>query len=777
MNAKNVMRSLVGVLVLTAVFGVDVYAQGRTLYAAIEAETVVIVPQRRSWIYHPIRPPHPPRPIRRPRPVPAPAPSQAAVIERVDAQVSILEQVATTTLDISLRNPNNRRINAVMLIPVPSKAVVRGFTYQGAGKEPSAQVLRKEVARQIYDSIVRSTRDPALLEFAGYNVIRSSVFPVEARGKQKVRVVYEHILPAHGDRVDYILPRTEAIDYRVPWYVKVKIKSKRAVSTVYSPSHRLVAKKSGDKHELLMDVAPDAISQPGPFRLSYLLQRNGVSASLYAYPDPKVGGGYFLLLAGLPQVEKDAKKLKAIKREVTLVLDRSGSMNGEKLEQVREATLQILAGLEDGEAFNIFVYNEAVDRFSEKPVIKSKETIKAARAYVKSVKARGGTNIHDALLESLRQPPMKGMLPLVLFLTDGLPTIGQTSERAIRGMVSNSNKYKRRVFTFGVGVDVNSPLLENMAYRSRASATFVLPKENVEVKVGKVFKRLTGPVLADTKLTMMGENGLGRVKDLLPAALPDLFEGDQLVLLGQYVGEKPLAFKLSGNFLGERRKFNFKFDLSKATTRNSFVPRLWASRKIGVLVDAIRASGADESTGYGLPQKMDPKVRELVDEIVKISTEFGILTEYTSFLAREGTDLSKQRQVMEEAAKNFRDLAIRRRSGWGSVSQDNNSIARKGASQLNFRNGYYNSKMKKVAHSGIQQINDRCYYLKDGHWVDSRVVSLVRRVKTDETIVLGTERYSQLVDQLVKENRTGMLAMKGDLIVKLGSKTVLVKNQ
>ncbi len=239
------------------------------------------------------------------------------------------------------------------------------------------------------------------------------------------------------------------------------------------------------------------------------------------------------------------------------------------------------------------------------------------------------------------------MIPIVLFLTDGLPTIGQTSELVIREVITKSNPYKRRVFTFGVGLDVNAPLLERIAAESRARAEFVLPKEDVEVKIGKVFNRLTGPILAEPELDVIEENGgyaMGRTRDIIPNKLPDLFEGDQLILLGQYVGKKPITFKISGNYLGKERSFKFTFNFDKENVKNGFVPRLWASRKIAELIDDIRQMGADSNVN-----RNDPKVKELVDEIVRLSTEFGILTEYTAFLAREGTDLGRRTDVMRDA--------------------------------------------------------------------------------------------------------------------------------
>jgi Ca-activated chloride channel homolog len=304
--AKSLLAFLLGSTVLNAQVTVNTHVtvSGRPLAAN------VIVPQSRAfaWDRH--------------------APVQ---ITEVAVGVVILEQVATTTMDISLSNPGSARTEGELLVPVPEGAAVRGFTFQGGGAEPTAKLLRKEEARRIYDSIVAKSRDPALLEFVGCNLIRSSVFPIDARGTQKVRLTYEHLLAADGNRVDYVLPRSESLQYSVPWKVSVQIRSKRPVSTVYSPSHALETGRKGP-NEVTVRIADSASREPGAFRLSYLLEAGAVTASLLAYPDPKTGGGYFLLLAGLPagsSTAATASTAPAIKREVTLVIDHSGSMNGE----------------------------------------------------------------------------------------------------------------------------------------------------------------------------------------------------------------------------------------------------------------------------------------------------------------------------------------------------------------------------------------------------------------------------------------------------------------
>ncbi len=757
-------RTQVGCIMLVIMFLVG-SAFGQLSHVSVRPlASNVIVPQSRARAFAPER-------------------CGAIEITKISALVDILESTAVTTIELHLHNTSRGRQEAELMVPVPDGAVVRGFAYDGPGGEITAEVLPKEEAKRIYQQLVSKIRDPALVEFVGYNLIRSSVFPVEGGGMQKVRLTYENLLEVDGSRIDYILPRTESLEYSVPWDIKVKIKSKRPISTVYSPTHTLVGMKEVDLKSMhdkngavVVSVETEkGTTVPGPFRLSYLLQENGVTASMFAYPDEKVSGGYFLLLAGLPADVAKAEDNPAIKRELTLVIDRSGSMRGEKVEQVKEAALQIIAGLKDGEAFNICIYNDSIEWFAKKPVIKNKENEEAAHKYIEGITATGGTNIHEALTQALAQDPVEGMLPIVLFLTDGVPTVGNRSEVAIREVVMKSNPHKRRVFTLGVGVDVNAPLLEKIAEVSRAKAEFVLPKEDVEVKVGKVFKRLTGPVLADMEVEVVredGERAVGRTRDILPDRLPDMFEGDQLVLLGQYVGKNDITFKISGNYLGKKRSFKFTFEFDKASVRNGFVPRLWASRKIARLIDEVRQMGADPAVAGS-----NPKVKELTDEIVRLSTEFGILTEYTAFLAREGTDLNDIDSVRREANLNFEVRAMRARSGLGAVNQSNNSITMWDQSVLNMDNGFYDEQMNRVSIANVQQINDTAYYQRGSRWVDSRLVNGEAEVEPTKVIEFGSPEFIELAQKLAQANRQGGIALRGDVLLMVEGEPVLITHE
>lgn len=733
----------------------------------------IVVPQRRVWIQG--------------------EPRSQIEIRSVQVSANATGQAASTTIRMTLHNHGASQAEAQVLLPVPDGAAVGGFVLEGLGEQGIAKIMPADEARKIYNRIVASMRDPALLEFVGTSLVRSSVFPVPANGEQTVSMTYDHTLEADGDRVEYVLPRSaELMLQGAPWSFKMSVDGSRPIATVYSPTHD-IATEAPSARSVKVSVSPEAFSgTPGPLRVGWLrepLEAGMLASSFVAYPDAD-GGGYFMLVAGPPALEGDRQ---AVKREVTLVIDKSGSMRGEKIVQAREAAIQVISGLKEGEFFNVIAYSDTIDRLSDQAVAKTTQSEAEAIAFIEGINAVGGTNIHDALLAAMRAEPAEGVLPMVIFLTDGLPTVGVTRESAIREAVAKGNKHDRRVFGFGVGYDVNAPLLTAVSRETRGAPTFVLPQESVEAKVGQVFRRLTGPVLARPTLK---PGKAARVRDMLPGELPDIFEGDQLIVLGRYTDEdENLTFTLSGKGSEGERTFQMAFDPSRASVDHAFVPRLWAQRRIAQLVDAVRQSGADGKSEVS---------EELISEIVALSTRWGILTEYTSFLAIEaGVEVGDQMairgqradrdgamrlggQISESAARPAAparqgvvdSLASARdeRTGLGAVQQDavnqrNMQVKAVSANRMRTAGGAH------VILTGMRQVGDQTLFGRNGQWVDSSLLEAVEanNAHVDETIEFATERYFELADELASENRQGVLALGRDVLLNRGGKVILVQ--
>lgn len=682
------------------------------------------------------------------------------------ARIRILDRTATTELEFELRNDTPSQQEAVLLLPVPDGAAVSAFAFEGQAAGPTAQVLDRDEARRLYRQITQQLRDPALLEFADWRCLRSSVFPVPAHGRQRLRLTYEHVLDGDGARTDYLLPRSEALTLDVPWSIEVELQSSEPLNACYSPSHQLVPLRQQPRRARFA-VAERSRREPGPFRFSFQTTADPgqPTASLFACPDPQ-GGGFFLLLAGAPRPQGG----EPLRREITLVLDRSGSMAGRKLEQAKAAALQVLEALDDGEGIQLIEYGNNASSAFAAPVAKSKATLQAARQWLDGLRAHGGTNLHDALQAALQPDVTPGALPLVLFLTDGLPTVGKTREAELRQLVEQGNVHGRRVFCFGVGNDVNVPLLDRIALGTRATTTYVLPDEDVELAVAKVFSRLDQPVLGEPRLRTLDQ---GRIDDVLPAQLPDLFAGDQLVVLGRYRGAEDLQFELSGRTAAGDRRYAFTLSLARASTAHAFVPRLWASRQIAFLVDQLRQQGGDLGQLATADPFAAPALRELRDEILRLSTRFGVLGEYTAFLAREGQDLGDWRALTMACQDNLAGRAIAVRTGAGAVSQGCNLWAQNQQVTGNYRNAWLDEAQRTVETAAVQQICDRAFFRRGQRWIDSRSV-LDQRLQPDEQVEVGSERFFELLRQLEGQHRAGVLSLRGEILLEVGGRNVLV---
>lgn len=752
-NRLGVVVALGLVTLAGSAGGTEAWAQG-----AASDPVQILVPQRGRW--------H----------------AQACVVKSVHAEVRAVGSVATTTLTMTVHNPGRTRAEARVVLPVPSGAAVRTFGIDGIGDEPTAELLPREEATRRYREIVSRMVDPGLLEFVGTDLVQSSVFPVEAGGERVVTVVYEHAMPAHAGRVEYVLPRSSSLDAGAAWSLTMEIESAGGLGPVFSPSHPVVTKPVGRDG---VRITVPSMAEPGPFRLYAVDRPSAGGATVLAYPEGEKGG-YFLFVGDAPE----PVDTEPMPRELTIVIDRSGSMAGQKMSQAQESARQIVAGLRPGERFNIIDYSGDIRAFAEKPVVKTDESMKEAMGYIDALQAQGWTNLHEALVESLRAPLAEGHLGLVLFLTDGLPTQGVTGEADIRKAAQEHNKSGRRVFTFGVGLDVNAPLLDGVARDTRAESTFVLPGEDVEIRVGQVFDKLDAPVIVGPVFTTHAPDGTlleqrvnPTVSFVHPDSLGDVFRGSRVMVVGRYQNAGPTTLRIAGE---DGPTIEAVLDPEQASARYGFVARLWAQRRIDAILSTIRADTADGS---------DPD-KELIDEVVRLSLEHGVMTEYTAFLAAEDTSLAAASAPASGGGRSYFEYARERvrtdnaqRSGAAGVSQTVNrrdamadqlastAAPSDGAVQsMNVKsNVWYDADMKLQRAETVQRGAQGTLYRKAGRWVEAALGEQAE-AEADETVEFGTDAYWALVDDLSGQGRQWMLANRGELYLLNHGQRVLVKN-
>ncbi len=710
----------------------------------------------------------------------------AARVSAVDVDVRLTDTLATTTMRVSVTNQSGRVSQARLLLPVPAGSTIRTFGIDGIGDEPTARLLPRDEAARRYHEIVRSMTDPGLLEFVGGALIQSSVFPVQPGESRTMTIVYEQSLDAHKGRVEYVLPRSAALgESGIEWSLDIELESTGAMGPVFSPSHPIVSKIVSDH---AMRVGVPVMNEPGPFRLYAVLGApDDATCLLYPVAD-KRGSGYFMFVADAPQPDPGAEP---IKREITIVIDRSGSMGGPKIEQARESARQIVAGMHDGERVHVIDYADDVRSFSDAPVEISDTTRGELFAYIDAIVARGGTNLRDALIESLRSTSDQSVLPMVLFLTDGQPTVGVTSEGRIREDAKAHNDAHKRVFTFGVGLDVNAPLLDAVALDTRAESTFVLPNEDVELKVGRVFDKLDGPVMVDPVFASAYTGSDGARPKLFmvePDSLGDLFAGSRVVILGRYEDLSPMPARMWISSPASDQKLEAGFSAEDASVKHAFVARLWAQQRINSLINQIRLAGADGSS----PDQ------ELVDEIVRLSLEHGIMSEYTAFLADESMSLASAAapEARRDAGRSL-NYGNDQRTGSGGVSQSMNrknqdamrlqEAVDAGGGQSPFSGGqvqtdgvvtsnqYYDANMRRVRVTSVQRAQGGTLYRKGDRWVGAQLGERADE-EPDLTIEFDTDPYWELLDDLTSQGRQWILANRGEIYFINNDQRVLVKN-
>jgi Ca-activated chloride channel family protein len=638
--------------------------------------------------------------------VPAPeAPNLVVKYHKVN--VEIRDQVATTEVDQVFLNDTRYDLEGIYIFPLPEEAAISEFAMYVDGERWDGEILPREEARAIYEDIVRRRLDPALLEYVGRDTFRASIFPIQPGDERRVELAYSQILENDGGLVKYVYPLDTERFSASPLeevVISVRLTSSQEIRAVYSPSHD-VAVDRVDDHSVEVSFEASDVLPDRDFELYYTLSDDEFGLNLLSYRE-RAEDGFFLLLVA-PQV--DVNESEVVAKDVICVLDTSGSMEGDKIEQAKEALEFILDHLNPEDRFNIVAFSTGV-RTYERELQPALDADQAWR-FIDDLRAVGGTDIDRALAEALAMAD--GERPqIVIFLTDGLPTEGVTEADRIIANVQRQISDNVRIFAFGVGDDVNTFLLDTIAQDNRGASSYVRPRESIDEEVSGFFAKVSMPLLADIELDF----GELRVEDTYPYPLPDLFAGTQLVVVGRYHEGGRTDVVLRGEVNGREQEFVYE-DLSFSDRGGEdFIPRLWATRKIGYLLNEVRLHGEG---------------RELIDEIVDLSVRYGIMTPYTSFLVEEEQDIFTP-DGREEAAQEMwmQATAVPAPAvGAAAVEDAENREALRST--------------EKVADNTeqIKYAGDKVFVLRDGVWTDTTYDASADTVK----IGFGSEDYFALI--------------------------------
>ena len=535
-----------------------------------------------------------------------PLPRGAIAKVRSAVQVALTGRIARVSVEEWFRNTGPLMDEGSYLYPLPGETVFSDFSLWQGDRELKGEPMDAGQARAIYEQIVWRRRDPALIELAGHGLLRARVFPIAPGETRKITLRYTQILARVGDAMRFRYAAGTAAPSRS---FRLQVDSAARWGDPYSPTHRLTVSHSGD----LLELALADTTAGGDLELLLPLARGLVGTSLLTH-QPVGEDGFFMLLLAPGRAAETGEPLR---RDIVAVLDVSGSMSGDKLDQARAALVQLLGTLRRGDRFRIVTFGSGVRRYAAGWTEVSADNVHAAQDWVRRLDTNGGTNIAGALTEAFAERPGEGALGVVVFLTDGLPTVGETDPERIADQAEHG-RGPFRVFAFGIGYDVNTYLLDRLTDRARGVTEYIRPGGDIEQAVGSLATKISSPVLTDLALRGDGVE----FYDLQPERLPDLFAGDELVVFGRYRGEgrRERSVTVTGRRNGREESFTTNARFGDENAGNDYVPQLWAARKVGALSREIRLHGPNT---------------EIVNELKRLALRYGILTEYTSYLVQE----------------------------------------------------------------------------------------------------------------------------------------------
>ena len=692
-------------------------------------------------------------------------------IATIDVRATLREQVATVQVSQTFKNTGSRTMQVQFVFPIPVGSALDSFTLMVDGKELPARLLNRDEARRIYEDIVRRKRDPALLEYVGRDALQTSIFPLPAGAERKVVLHYTQLCRRDSELVEFAFPLStakHAAGSVEKLRVTVRINATAPLKNIYSPTHDVEIKRPDEKTAVVKLEQRHAIA-PGDFRLFYQESHQRVGATLLSYRPEGNDAGYFLLLAS-PEVASDGEA--AMPKTIVFVVDRSGSMSGKKIEQAKGAMRFVLNNLREGDTFNIIAYDSAVESFRPELQRYNDDTRREALSFVEGLYAGGSTDIDRALQTALAMIQDHRRPSYVLFLTDGLPTAGERREPAIVENARKNNKVSARIFSFGIGYDVNARLLDRLVRANHGISEYVGPNEDIEAAVSRFYAKVGSPALTDLKIELAGAS----VNRSYPRELPDLFHGGQLVWVGRYRTPGATTIRIEGRIGDEPKHFEFPGRLVAKSHDSTygFVEKLWVVRRVGEIIDELDLKGQNQ---------------ELIDELVRLSTKHGILTPYTAFLADENTELAARGRNAVVAREQLRmlerdlsgRLGVRQRDFKGTLQQ---------ADRANLNEFFGRQRMRMAQQGGggggggfaesavlspraslaqkrgavaverldgsvelvetIRNIGQKTFYRRDGGWIDSTLVDKGKKQLAKATLF---EQFSDKFFALLREQK------------------------
>jgi Ca-activated chloride channel homolog len=565
-------------------------------------------------------------------------------IQKVGATVDIQEQIAVTHVDQTFYNEMNNSVEAIYIFPLPEDATITELVYWVNGVKFVAAIKERAEAIREYNEKLRQWMDPALLESLGNNLFRLSIVPIDPLTQVRTEITYVEPLKYDMGTVQYRFQlNTLGLSSKALQTVSINLEaqSKNAYTKFYSPSHgnssaALLTKISDNHYKFFYgdeNFYPDK-----DLEINFETNRNQIDYKILTYTPSQhdsMGDNSFFALWITPPDEIENEKV--LPKDIVFTADISSSMEGERIEQLKEALDNFIMLLNPKDRFNIVTFGTFVTKFKHNLVPANENNITEAKNFILGLFALGMTNIDEALKVSFQQSFADSTLNNLIFLTDGYPTWGEQNQDSILARVLRYNKNDVRLFTFGVGDDVSRSLLGSLAAQNHGYAKFITANDSIALVVNDHFNKISKPVLSNIQIDYGGL----QMWDNYPKATSDLFWGSQLLQVGLYKNSGTFNITLKGKLIKDSVSYVQTVNFSDTVGGHRFVPRLWAKSKIDYILRYIEAYGESE---------------ELVNQITDLSLRFQILTPYTAMYVDPtdpGTGDNTAVDNKEDRPKNF----------------------------------------------------------------------------------------------------------------------------
>lgn len=594
--------------------------------------------------------------------------STPLAIEDHHVDVLIENGYATTTIEQTFRNPGGSDLEAVYAFPVPQHAAVGEFTYWIDGKPVTAEVMKREDARTLYEREKAADRETALAEQEDFRRFQMSVWPVRANSDVRIRMSY--VQPAKLDagvgRYVYPLEEGGTEDAAVAsfWQMKdevtgsfsfdVTMRTSYPVEALRLPEHPDAAVRQdadGSWHVSIArgsNRAEEAVSaaaaQVSAAALNkdvalYWRQKPGLAGSLdvLTYKETAEGTGTFM--AVLTPGEDNATITGG--RDWTFILDRSGSMEA-KFETLKEGIGRTLEALPSQDRFRVIFFDDRAMRMFSGFRSATPQEVQQTISELRNVPIGGGTNLYAGLqdgLDDLDEDRPSG----VVLITDGVANVGPHERKDFVDLAASQDM---RLFTVVMGNGADRPMLEHLAAISGGTTMNVSNSDDITGRLMTAVTRLSHHSLSDIDVSVDGV----KVADVTPELKGGLYRGEQLVVFGHYWGSGPATFRVRGKVDGKPKVYEATLDMPETAGLNPEIERLWAFSRIEDEMRQLAVIGEDADSEQS---------------IADTAIEYGLLTPYTSMVvvreeifAQEGIARNNQQRLTAEAdARNARQNA------------------------------------------------------------------------------------------------------------------------